>query len=188
MGDEWPCRGRWIISWNEAYQEMLKWGQSQNTARIMAAIGSAESSLDLSIINNTPATGDYSVGVWQINYYGSLYAERTRLFGSPCHLVNSGISGQTAAAIIILDGPRGFTNWSTYNSGAYLKYTHGFVNTPTGGGPGAQQPFTLPPVPPPGGDDWADKIRGSAGSVNRLNGTYLAYSKFLNSVRRRKVF
>lgn len=35
------------------------------------------------IVNDTPETGDYSIGLWQINYYGGLYDAQVARFGSP---------------------------------------------------------------------------------------------------------
>jgi len=135
MGDIWPYGGPQYITWMTAYTEMLSLGQSQEDAAVYAAIGSAESSLDVTVINDTPATGDYSVGIWQINYYGSLYASRAAAFGTPEQLIQGGFTKQAIAAIAI--GQGGFSPWSTYNSGAYEKYLNGFTppsGAPAGGG------------------------------------------------------
>ena len=96
---------------------------------IMAAIGQAESGNDISVINDTPQTGDYSVGEWQINYYGSLDGPRTAAFGTPCALVRGGLGAQARAALAIQAARGGYEDWSTYNSGAYRKYLHGAVAT-----------------------------------------------------------
>ncbi|SRR5258708_10096851 len=163
MGDVWPCHGPWRVTWQEAYNMIYFFTHSNDTGEIMAAIGSAESSLDLAVINDTPATGDYSVGVWQINYYGSLYASRARQFGTPCQLVNSGLGGQARAALAIAD-TQGYTAWSTYNSGAYKKFLHGFVNPqgPPGGGSGQ---LNIPPAPGPGRDDYSPTMIGVSGHL-----------------------
>lgn len=92
---------------------------------IMQAIAQAESSLDLSVINDTPSTGDYSVGAWQINYYDGLYGPRTAAFGTPCQLVASGLGGQARAALSIQAAAGGYTPWTTYTSGDYRQYLHG---------------------------------------------------------------
>lgn len=105
-------------------------GDSGKSA-IMAAIAQAESALDLSVINDTPGTGDYSVGAWQINYYAGLYASRAAQFGTPCQLVRGGLGPQARAALAIQGGPGGYNNWTTYTSGAYLKYLHGGTPSPS---------------------------------------------------------
>lgn len=160
MGDIWPYGPPKYVSWDAAYNMIYFFTHDANVGHIMAAIGSAESSLDLSVINDTPATGDYSVGVWQINYYGSLRASRTAEFGTPQQLIAGGLGLQARSALAIADGPGGYTNWSTYNSGAYAKYLHGFAITPTGGGPGAVNQFAPPPGP--GKDDYSSTVRTSA--------------------------
>lgn len=92
---------------------------------IMQAIAQAESSLDLSVVNDTPSTGDYSCGAWQINYYGSLYSSRTAQFGTPCQLIKGGLGPQARAALAIQGGGGGYDNWTTYTSGAYKQFLHG---------------------------------------------------------------
>lgn len=115
---------------------------TDDDAKILAAIGGPESGYDYHIVNDTPATGDYSVGIWQINYYGSLYPGRTAAYGTPRHLLEAGPLAQARAAADIWHS-QGFMAWATtYTSGAWRKYigTSGPV-TPTGPGGG------LPPNP-----------------------------------------
>jgi hypothetical protein len=83
MGDIWPYGKPRFTTYVDAVVALEARGMPHNDALIGAAIGEAESSLDLSVINDTPSTGDYSVGVWQINYAGSLWAGRVRAFGTP---------------------------------------------------------------------------------------------------------
>lgn len=118
---------------------------------IMQAIAQAESSLDLSVINDTPSTGDYSVGAWQINYYDGLYPGRTAQFGTPCQLVASGLGGQARAALAIQAAAGGYTPWTTYTSGAYRQFLHG------GAQPG--------PVPSAGPSPWAPVFQTGLGSL-----------------------
>lgn len=47
--------------------EIAKYNWSHNVA---LAVARAESGLDTSAVNNNPATGDYSVGCFQVNIYG----------------------------------------------------------------------------------------------------------------------
>jgi hypothetical protein len=135
MGDIFPYGGPKYVTWQLAFTQMLSLGQSQENAAVYAAIGSAESSLDLTVINDTPSTGDYSVGIWQINYYGSLYGSRAAAFGTPQQLIAGGLNKQAQAALNV--GRGGFGPWSTYNNGAYKQYLHGYSppsGAPAGGG------------------------------------------------------
>lgn len=131
MGDIWPYGPPAYDSWQSVYNEAYTWYANSSIAATFAAIGSAESGLDYRVINDTPATGDYSVGDFQVNYYGSLYAGRAAAYGTPQQLVQGGLSRQFVAARGIYQG-QGFGAWSTYRSGAYRAYLHGF--TPAGGG------------------------------------------------------
>jgi len=109
---------------------------------IGAAIATAESGRDLHVLNNTPATGDYSVGAWQINYYGSLRASRTAQFGSPEQLAKGGVGPQAEACVAIHSGS-GWSAWSTYNSGAYKQYLRGGGGGSGGGGTGSSSQPTV---------------------------------------------
>lgn len=53
--------------------EIAKYDWSQPVA---LAVSTAESGLDPGAINNNPATGDYSVGCFQVNIYGALATTR----------------------------------------------------------------------------------------------------------------
>lgn len=79
-------------------------------APLMAGIAIAESGGNAGILNNTPATGDYSVGLWQINYYGSLLSGRTAEYGNPQTLANDP-NAQAKAAISLFGGGAGLSNW-----------------------------------------------------------------------------
>ena len=72
-------------------------------------------------INNNPSTGDYSVGPWQINYYGGLGAARTAKYGPASTLANDP-QKNAAAAFDLSGGGSNFAPWSTYKSGAYKKF------------------------------------------------------------------
>lgn len=138
MGDEWPWAPPEYTTWQDVFTEMNSLGRSQNDCAIFAAIAEAESSFDLTVLNNTPATGDYSVGAFQINYNGSLYAGRAAEFGTPEQLALGGLTKQCLAANAI--GASSFTPWSTFNSGAYIQYLHGAVPPGGGGGAGGTPP------------------------------------------------
>jgi Lysozyme like domain len=114
-------------------------------AEVLAAIAGPESGYDYHIVNDTPSTGDYSVGLWQINYYGSLYAERSRLYGTPRELAAGGPMPQARAAYSIWRS-QGWMAWATtYTSGAWRKYIgSGPIPHPDPGSGGGR--VNLPPV------------------------------------------
>lgn len=129
MGDVWPFGSPRYTNWDQCYTALRALGFDKGDANVLAAIAGAESSYDLSVVNDTPSTGDYSVGAWQINYYGSLYAGRVADYGTPRHLARSTVSDQAKAARGVWSG-QGFGAWSTYNHGQYKAYLHG--NLPQG--------------------------------------------------------
>jgi hypothetical protein len=79
-------------------------------APLMAGIAEAESGGNTVALNNNPSTGDYSVGLWQINYYNGLLASRTNKYGSPAAL-QADPNAQAKAAIDLFGGGPGITNW-----------------------------------------------------------------------------
>lgn len=164
MGAEHPYGPARYTNWRQCYDALLALGLDKNDADILAAIGGPESGYDLAIVNNTPATGDYSVGVWQINYYGSLRAGRVAAYGTPKHLAQSTVSTQAKAALNIYES-QGFDAWhTTYSSGAYKAYLHG-----TPAGPPAQHQLQLPPAPTNlGADDFRKPVVTTAGHFTGL--------------------
>src|SRR6266540_75134 len=98
-------------------QLWIQAGGSPAWARIMAAVALAESGGNLTAHNATPP--DDSYGLWQINYYGDLRAERTRQFGPPEGLYDPLANARAAVRIKGSGLP---TDWSTYTSGAYRQY------------------------------------------------------------------
>jgi hypothetical protein len=177
MGDIWPYGPPQYATWQGVYNLLFNFTKRDDVSRILTAIGVAESNLDWTVINDTPSTGDYSVGIFQINYYNGLYAARAAAFGTPRQLVEGGPGIQARAALSIAYGPGGYTNWSTYNSGAYAKYLHGFVPTPTGIGPGAINQFEPPPPPPPPAPDWS-------GYVKLAGDNHIAVAQWVRGYRR----
>lgn len=137
MGDEWPWGPAKYVTFAQAEAALKSAGFGSDGADVGAAIATAESSRDLTVLNNTPATGDYSVGAWQVNYYGSLYAGRAKAFGTPKSLALAGVGRQAHAALTIYrDAGNSWSPWSTYNSGAYKQYLQGGGGGGTpGGGP-----------------------------------------------------
>jgi hypothetical protein len=105
-------------------------GGSADLAPTMAAIAIAESGGNPNSLNDTPSTGDYSVGLWQINYFGSMLSGRTQQFGSPSAL-RASPTAQARAAVAI-ENEQGLKAWSTYSSGAYRQYLNGADYTGSG--------------------------------------------------------
>jgi hypothetical protein len=168
MGDIWPYGPPRYTSDAAVRQRLGVVGFRGQDVNIGLAIAHAEGGLDLSVINDTPATGDYSVGTWQINYYGSLYAGRAAEFGTPRYLVTSGLNAQAyACRRVFLQ--QGWHAWSTYTSGAYRKYLHGGAPGGSGGG--------KPPPPPghkilPPTEDYSPAIHAATGHVQGLGDSW----------------
>jgi hypothetical protein len=88
---------------------------------IVAISGCEDPSGNVGIVNNTPSTGDYSVGIWEVNYLGALMSARTKLFGDPKSLSGS-LPAQANAAYQISAAGTNFTPWTTYTSGCYTAH------------------------------------------------------------------
>lgn len=73
--------------------------------------------------NDCPATRDDSYGLFQINMYGDLKAERAKLYNldSTWNLFEPKKNAEVAYDLFKRRGNT-FGDWSTYNSGSYLKY------------------------------------------------------------------
>lgn len=80
---------------------------------VMTAISGRESSWNPIVINNNPSTGDYSVGLFQLNYFGSLAPGRTAAWGTPSYL-QSNPQAQANAAYQLAGGNSlsGLSNWN----------------------------------------------------------------------------
>jgi hypothetical protein len=138
----------------------------------MAAIALAESGGNSTALNDNSGTGDYSVGLWQINYYGGLLAPRTAAYGSPSSL-QADPAAQAKAAVSI-EKSQGLRAWSTYSSGAYTRYLSGAApdtSVTGGGGNGATTAqnasdtssdclIAIPSLGPVGGGCWLSKSEG----------------------------
>lgn len=96
-------------------------GGNPAVAPVMAAIALAESGGNPNALNNNPATGDYSIGLWQVNYFGSLAPGRTAKYGSPAQL-QSDANAQAKAAVSISGNGSNLAPWTTFTSGAYKRY------------------------------------------------------------------
>jgi len=115
-------------------------GGAPSRADIMAAIALAESGGNTEA-HNTRAPDD-SVGLWQINYFGSLRQGRTSAYGTPEKLLKDP-AAQARAAIDISSNGQNLQPWSTFTSGAYQKYLDPSVppsTLPLPGSPGYTPP------------------------------------------------
>ena len=93
-------------------------GESLVTA---VAISCAEDTdHDPTALNDDPSTGDLSVGLFQVNYFGNLGPSRTAQFGPMSGLTDPLANAQ--AAYSLSGGGTNFTPWSTFKSDAYLQY------------------------------------------------------------------
>lgn len=81
----------------QVYVAFRKAGISQHDAIILTAITGVESGYSTTALNTNANTGDYSVGLTQINYFDGLYAERAPHIGSPQQLLDGGLARQAAA-------------------------------------------------------------------------------------------
>lgn len=180
MGDIWPFGPPHRVSFDDAANAAHGAGFSLAGAKVMAAIATAESGRDTTVVNDTPATGDYSVGAWQINYYGTLRAGRVAQFGRPGQLARSGITGQARAAYAIWQ-QQGLDAWSTYTSGAYLQYLSG--GTPPGTPIGAPQQLPDTRISPPT-EDYSATVRAGAESVRNWGNGWHDAAVALRNLRR----
>ena len=86
-------------------------GGSPAWAATMAGIAMAESGGNTAVLNDNRHTKDYSVGLWQINYFNGLLASRTSSYGAPAALAASP-GAQATAAVEILGGGPGISAWA----------------------------------------------------------------------------
>lgn len=95
---------------------LLEAGFTPEQAAQMTAISKQESGFNAGILNDTPATGDYSVGLFQVNYYGNLAQSRTAEFGPPSSLAADPLAQAQAAKTLF--NQAGYSPWaSDFNNG-----------------------------------------------------------------------
>lgn len=123
----------------------LSVGGPTGAADTAAAIAIAESGGRTDAHNPVPP--DDSYGLWQINYLGNLRAPRTARYGAPAALLADPML-QARAALDISGGGTNFKPWSTFTSGAYLRYMPNKTNPIPVGGTHLPAPIvTLAPTP-----------------------------------------
>jgi hypothetical protein len=105
--------------WSDANPSQSRW---QWTMAAIAWVESANTGIP-NIVNNTPATGDYSVGLWQINYYGSNASRASNpIFGSPSSLAQN-VAQQARAAAYLWANGAGLSNWAGDSVAKYILST-----------------------------------------------------------------
>lgn len=107
------------LSQKEMYDLMIAEGLSPEDARLMSAIGMAESRGKFGELNSTAP--DLSYGLWQINMYDNLGPARRQEFGlsSNADLYNPATNARVAARIFKQQGPR---PWGAYTNGSYAQF------------------------------------------------------------------
>lgn len=107
----------------QIYQVALNAGFNPISAIIMTAISMAEDpGGNPNALNNNPATGDLSYGLWQINMIGNLGPARLRAFGISNNNQLFDPATNAHAAYIISHGGTVFTDWTTFTSGKYKQF------------------------------------------------------------------
>src|ERR1035437_6830159 len=101
-----------VLSFNQIQVLWIANGGTPGWAPLAAGIAIAESGGNTTSLNNTPATGDYSVGLWQINYYNGLLASRTASYGPPGALQIDANAQAKAAVSLSGNG----TNWGPWKT------------------------------------------------------------------------
>lgn len=86
-------------------------GGDPGWAPFMAAVALAESGGNPQAKNDNASTGDYSIGLWQINYFGNLMASRTAQYGSPQSLQADPNAQAKAAIDLFGNNGAGIGNW-----------------------------------------------------------------------------
>lgn len=110
------------LSYEQLQRLWIAAGGRPQDAPLMAAIALAESGGVPGSLNDNPATGDYSSGLWQINYYGNLRADRTPKYGSP-EDVKDPLKNAKAAVNLLGGNLTGLGNWQ--GDAAYKAYDAG---------------------------------------------------------------
>jgi hypothetical protein len=96
-----------------------KAGFTGNDLKIAVAVALAESGGNANSHNSNSATGDDSYGLWQINYYGDLKADRTKSFGPGSGLFDPQKNADAAYQIFKRSG---WDAWSTYKNNDYKQF------------------------------------------------------------------
>lgn len=100
----------------------------------LTAITGVESGYNTNALNTNAATGDYSVGLTQINYFGGLYAERAPHIGTPQQLLAGGLNDQARATAWLYREAGGLGPWEPdITSGKINQFMPGALAAAKGG-------------------------------------------------------
>jgi hypothetical protein len=99
------------LSFSQIEQLWIQAGGDPAWAPTMAGIALVESGGLTNNLNNNAQTKDFSVGLWQINYFGSLGPARAPKYGEPAALAGDPLA-QAKAAVDILGGGGGISAWA----------------------------------------------------------------------------
>lgn len=117
-----PASAKGKLSFAELEAVAMKAGATPQEAVQLAAIAMAESTGNPGSLNDNPATGDLSYGLWQINMLGQMGTDRQKQWGLSSYndLLNPVTNAKAAISLMRANG--GFGDWTTYTSGAYKQY------------------------------------------------------------------
>jgi len=123
-----------VLTFTQLEQLWIRNGGNPSWAPFMAAVAQAESGGRVNAFNTNPTTGDTSVGLWQINFYGPLTSSRTAAYGPKTLLRRTPTANAMAAVSIFGTGanvnawPDSFVQaWAA--SGAPVKPSTGVVQS-----------------------------------------------------------
>jgi len=109
-------------------------GIPAGAAVYLTAIAGVESGYNTNALNTDSGTGDYSVGLTQINYFGGLYAERAPHIGTPKQLLAGGLDDQAKATAWLYHEAGGLSPWQPdITSGKISQFMPGALAAAKGG-------------------------------------------------------
>lgn len=179
MGDIYPYGPPHVYPRSQVYGWIASLNGPHPDPDIFTAIAEAESGFDAAVIFDNPPTEDYSVGIWQINYFGDLYSGRVAQFGTPKQLIEGGLGAQAYAAVTIWQ-EQGYGAWGSYDNGSYQQYLAGPPPVNPGVAPGEKrQPPGEPPSP--SSDSWDLNVSQAASSVAAYGQLSIKYSRLIDA-------
>lgn len=109
------------VTYDELVQLARGAGFDEAQSKIMAAIAKAESQGNANAVNDNPATGDLSYGLWQINMTGALGPDRRKKYklDSNEDLFDPVTNARAARGVYL---SQGYNAWSVYKNGSYKEY------------------------------------------------------------------
>lgn len=99
------------LTYEQIQQLWIQNGGDPRWAPLMAGIAIGESGGSTGVLNPDSSTRDYSVGLWQINYYANLRDSRTAKYGSPEQLLADPNLQALAAIDLLGQNAAGIRNW-----------------------------------------------------------------------------